>query len=49
MIRLSKVRAITLHDEDIIQPLKVVYSAAMAWATTPSQVVEILKYVISAE
>ena len=40
---------ITLHDEAIIHPLKEVDSAAMAWASTPSQVVEILKYVISAE
>ena len=40
---------ITLHDEDIIHPLKEVDASAMAWATTPSQVVEILKYVISAD
>lgn len=39
---------ITLHDEDIIHPLKEVDGSAMAWATTPSQVVEILDYVISA-
>ena len=38
---------ITLHDEDIIHPLKEVDAAAMAWAKTPNQVVEILKYVIS--
>ena len=38
---------ITLHDEAIIHPLKEVDAAAMAWATTPEQVVEILKYVIS--
>ena len=38
---------ITLHDEDIIHPLKEVDASAMAWATTPEQVVEILKYVIS--
>ena len=36
---------ITLHDEDIIHPLKEVDGAAMAWARTPAQVVEILKYV----
>jgi YtoQ family protein len=36
---------ITLHDEDIIHPLKEVDGAAMAWARTPDQVVEILKYV----
>ena len=36
---------ITLHDEDIIHPLKEVDAAAMAWATTPDQVVGILKYV----
>lgn len=39
---------ITLHDEGIIHPLKEVDAAAMAWARTPAQVVEILKYVISA-
>ncbi|MDH5327415.1 MAG: YtoQ family protein [Gammaproteobacteria bacterium] len=37
---------ITLHDEDIIHPLKEVDAVAMAWATTPEQVVEILKYVL---
>lgn len=40
---------ITLHDEDIIHPLKEVDAAAMAWAKTPSQVVQILKYVMSAQ
>lgn len=38
---------ITLHDEDIIHPLKEVDAAAMAWAQTPEQVVELLKYVTS--
>ena len=38
---------ITLHDEEIIHPLKEVDAAAMAWATTPGQVVDILKYVVS--
>ncbi len=38
---------ITLHDEDIIHPLKEVDAAALAWATTPEQVVEILTYVTS--
>jgi YtoQ family protein len=38
---------ITLHDEEIIHPLKEVDAAAMAWAQTPKQVVEILSYVIS--
>jgi len=38
---------ITLHDEDIIHPLKEVDASALAWATTPEQVVEILKYVIT--
>ncbi|RLB72560.1 MAG: hypothetical protein DRH06_11330, partial [Deltaproteobacteria bacterium] len=37
---------ITLHNEDIIHPLKEVDAAAMAWATTPEQVVKILKYII---
>ena len=38
---------ITLHDEDIIHPLKEVDAAAFAWATTPEQIVEILQYVVS--
>ena len=38
---------ITLHAEDIIHPLKEVNAAAMAWAQTPEQVVELLKYVVS--
>jgi YtoQ family protein len=38
---------ITLHDEDIIHPLKEVDASAMAWAQTPGQVVKILKYVTS--
>lgn len=37
---------ITLHADDIIHPLKEVDASAMAWATTPAQVVEILRYVI---
>ncbi len=40
---------ITLHDEDIIHPLKEVDASAMAWAKTPAQVVEILNYVIHAK
>ena len=36
---------ITLHGEDIIHPLKEVDAAAMAWAVTPAQVVELLTYV----
>lgn len=40
---------ITLHNESIVHPLKEVDAAAMAWATTPAQVVEILKYVITKE
>jgi len=38
---------ITLHDESIVHPLKEVDAQAMAWAQTPDQVVEILKYVLS--
>jgi YtoQ family protein len=37
---------ITLHDADIIHPLKEVDAAAMAWATTAEQVVEMLCYVV---
>ncbi len=36
---------ITLHDETIVHALKEVDAAAMAWAQTPEQVVEILRYV----
>lgn len=38
---------ITLHNEDIVHPLKEVDAAAFAWATTTEQIVDILKYVIS--
>lgn len=38
---------ITLHDEDIVHALKEVDAAALAWARTPQQVVEVLDYVIS--
>ena len=37
---------ITLHGEDIIHPLKEVDAAAMAWATTTTQVVDTLKYIL---
>ena len=36
---------ITLHAEDIVHPLKEVDAAAMAWAQTTDQVVDILAYV----
>jgi len=39
---------ITLHAEDIVHPLKEVDAAALAWATTPDQVVETIKYVLNA-
>ncbi|GHE20185.1 YtoQ family protein [Halomonas urumqiensis] len=39
---------VTLHGEEIIHPLKEVDAAAMAWATTTDQVVEILRYVLKA-
>jgi len=39
---------ITLHPEEIVHPLKEVDSAAMAWATTPEEVVGILRYVTGA-
>lgn len=39
---------ITLHDEDIVHPLKEVDASAMAWAKTPEEVVEVLKYVMTA-
>lgn len=37
---------ITLHSNELIHPLKEVDAAAMAWAETPEQVVELLSYVI---
>ena len=40
---------VTLHDEDIIHPLKEVDAAATAWAQTPDEVVAILKYVIDSK
>ena len=36
---------ITLHGDDIVHPLKEVDASAMAWAQTPDQVVQILRYV----
>ena len=39
---------ITLHDDNIIHALKEVDAAAMAWAKTPDEVVEVLRYVVSA-
>ncbi|HBC55943.1 MAG TPA: hypothetical protein DCZ03_02145 [Gammaproteobacteria bacterium] len=36
---------ITLHDASLIHALKEVDAAALAWAQTPEQVVEILRYV----
>ena len=38
---------ITLHDDALIHPLKEVDAAALAWATSPEQVVEILAYICS--
>jgi len=40
---------ITLHDDTIIHPLKEVDAAAMAWAKTPEEVVDVLKYVTTAQ
>jgi len=40
---------ITLHDESIIHPLKEVDAAAMAWAKTPDEIVDVLKYVTTAK
>ena len=37
---------ITLHDEALIHPLKEVDAAAMAWAQTPEQVVDLMKCVM---
>ena len=38
---------ITLHDDSIVHALKEVDAAAMAWATSPEQVIDILKYVVT--
>lgn len=38
---------ITLHDESIVHPLKEVDGSAMAWAKTPDQVIDILKYTLT--
>ena len=38
---------ITLHDESIVHPLKEVDGAAMAWAQTPEQVIDVLRYVLT--
>jgi YtoQ family protein len=40
---------ITLHDEAIIHPLKEVDASAMAWAKTPAEIVQVLKYVTAAK
>ena len=38
---------ITLHAADIVHALKEVDSQALAWAQTPEQVVEVLRYAVS--
>ncbi|MEZ5729594.1 MAG: YtoQ family protein [Burkholderiaceae bacterium] len=40
---------VSLHAEDLIHPLKEVDGAAMAWAQTPEQVVEIIAYVVGSK
>ena len=40
---------ITLHDADLVHPLKEVDASAVAWATDPAQVVDILEYIITAQ
>lgn len=37
---------ITLHDESIVHPLKEVDASAQAWARTPEQVVDLIKYTV---
>lgn len=39
---------ISLHDDNLIHALKEIDAAALVWTQTPEQIVEILKYVISA-
>ena len=38
---------ITLHDEDIVHPLKEVDQAAYAWCKTTEQVVTLIRYVLT--
>lgn len=38
---------ITLHDQELIHPLKEVDQAAQAWARDTAQVIEILRYVMA--
>ena len=38
---------VTLHDADIVHALKEVDAAAQAWCTTPDQMVETLRYVLT--
>lgn len=38
--------SLTLHDEDLVHPLKEVDAGAQAWCTTTEQVVETLRYVL---
>jgi len=38
---------ITLHDNDIVHPLKEVDQAAYAWCKTTEQVVQLLRYVLT--
>ena len=38
---------ITLHDESLVHALKEVDGAAQAWATSPTQVVEVLAYLVA--
>jgi len=38
---------ITLHDKSLVHPLKEVDGSAQAWAETPEQIIEILKYLLS--
>lgn len=40
---------ITLHDSNLIHPLKEVDGSALAWAEAPEQVVEVLRYVLMQE
>ena len=39
---------VTLHDADIVHPLKEVDAAAAGWAKTPEQVVDVLRYISGA-
>jgi YtoQ family protein len=37
---------ITLHDDNIVHPLKEVDAMALAWAKTPNDVIKVIEYIV---